>query len=143
MLIRLFRDRFIFSFIGGPVRDWRPEAANLAEFEAWDRACKRLYGWRGGLKLFAKTNEPGSWVIVSRHWPHLLCWSWSVWGGFVGPRRFLFVVDRRGGHVELRLFGPYISLNWQRSDYMIGMQHRNDGVNVIWRHHRADDEASP
>lgn len=145
-MIRLFRDRVIFSFIGGPVRDWRKNAANLAEFETWDRKWKRRYGWRGGLRFFSKTNTPGRWVIVSRHWPHLLCWSWSVSAGFCrrpsydSPRRFVLSIDRRSGHVELRLFWPFISVHWQRSEHMIGMNHRKDGPAIIWNHHRADDE---
>jgi hypothetical protein len=53
-------------------RSWRREAepASLAAWDAWCRAQRRALGWRAGLRVTP-------WRI-SRHWPHLLCWSWML-----------------------------------------------------------------
>ena len=33
--------------------------------------------WGTGLQ-FLKRSSDGSLIVAYRHWPHLLCWSWSI-----------------------------------------------------------------
>ena len=57
---------------------WRDIASNAKTWDTWDRAWRRKLGWRAGLRFWGKTNVPGSRTLLSRHWPHHLCWSWSM-----------------------------------------------------------------
>ncbi|HYF40907.1 MAG TPA: hypothetical protein VEA35_00540 [Ramlibacter sp.] len=49
--------------------------------EETKRAYCRAMRWRqnpfAGLRWFTR-DSGGCWVLVSRHWPHMLCWSWLV-----------------------------------------------------------------
>ncbi len=149
MTVRIhFISKLLIIHIESPFikHDWRDGSSgmlNAADFIAWDKGMKRKLGWRAGLKFFSKTSSPRSWTLVSRHWPHLLCWDWSVWAGFHrgklwdGDRRLRFVLDKR--HAELNLFGPYIRYSWQRCDYMAGMNYKKTAPEPIWSHAEKED----
>lgn len=130
--------RFRVAFVWFKRPNWRTHALNLKEFEKWDKACKKQYGWFGGLTFWQKTNVEGSYTLLSRHWPHHLCWDWSIWMGkrrsveWDGPKRFALVIDREYKNYLFEFFGYYISYHWQESDYMIGMNHRKSGPEIIW-----------
>jgi len=40
---------------------------------------KKKFGVFAGLRFWRKTNMNGNRVLISRHWPHIIPWSWSVW----------------------------------------------------------------
>lgn len=48
----------------------------ILAFEAWDRAHRRARPFAG--LCFFKRSSSRSIIIVSRHWPHLLCWQWLL-----------------------------------------------------------------
>lgn len=63
------------------------EGTDRAAFDAWDVATQRRLGWRAGLTFWAKTNTNGR-ILISRHWPHKLCWDWSLaWEPYRGRER--------------------------------------------------------
>lgn len=120
---------------------WKDRASNLAEWDRWDRTERRKLGWRAGLHFWERTNVPGSRVLVSRHWPHRLCWSWSVWvgkyrEGFDGPRQFSFTASRRYRFIRLWVWTHYVNVTWQDSDWMVGLGYRGeDAPKIYWKHH--------
>ncbi|MFC5423233.1 hypothetical protein ACFPOB_27180 [Bosea eneae] len=141
--------RFLVQFDFKPARCWRDDAYNLAKFDAWDHAERRKRGWRAGLSFWGRTNVQGSRVLIARHWPHLLCWSWSIWvsryrKGYSGPRRFVLQVHRGYRFAEIALFGPSIRLSWQDSGWMPAVDRRGpDGApKILWNHHLANAEAA-
>lgn len=79
----------------------------------WFEARKRARPF-AGLAFFQPTNVKGSVVLVSRHWPDSITWSWSVWwrSKFGSPKArwpvFAYTTNS-GGNV---VFGP-IELHWQ------------------------------
>jgi hypothetical protein len=113
------------------------------EFDQWSAAQKKARGWRAGL-YWSRTNT-GGWAF-SRHWPHLLCWSWSLWisphrTGFDGKRRFfwlsLWQAKDPHGRVGLKLLWlGEISLSWQPEQRMsaLGLA---DRPKVDWETERA------
>lgn len=118
---------------------WRDDASNLEEWKLWDSMMRRNFGWRAGLAFWNKVSTPGSRSLVSRHWPHRLCWSWSVWvgkhrEGFDGPRRFSFVASRKYRFVEVWVWTHYVRVAWQNYDWMAGLQYK-DAPKIYWRHH--------
>lgn len=71
-----------------------------------------------------RTNT-GGWAL-SRHYPHLLCWSWSLWfvlnhRNYLGRRFWTFTRTPPGnnaGQIALAFFWIFsLSLNWQHYDY--------------------------
>jgi hypothetical protein len=51
---------------------------SVRPFLAWHaEQCRRL-GWRAGLKGPHRGNTKGRTLLLSRHWPHLLCWQWTL-----------------------------------------------------------------
>lgn len=143
--IVLFNRRFVLGISLQRPRSWREDAYNIAEFDAWDRACRKQLGWRAGLRFFRKSNTERSWVLASRHWPHLLCWSWSLWGGFRrsaywdGPRRLGLVVSRKYRFVEIDFLGPYLRLTWQDYGHMPACgAPRTSAPKILWQHHLRD-----
>lgn len=140
MDILLTRTRFKFGFNPKKPGSWKDRAVNAAEWETWDRDQRKAQGWRSGLGFWTKTNCEGSRVLLARHWPHRLCWSWSIWVGlhrkkYDGPRRLEFVFHRGYRFLNVSLFGPYIRVSWQDSDHMIGLGYRDSGPKIIWAHH--------
>lgn len=138
---RFLRKRIAVSVLLKRPRSWRDDAYNLAAFDAWDREQRRRQGWCAGLGVWKKTNVPGSRVLISRHWPHLLCWQWGVWVGryqgreMDGPRRFALTYLRPYRIFELRLFGPYVRITWQDSDWMLSRNYSPAGPKILWQHH--------
>lgn len=67
-----------------------------------------------GLVFFERVND-GSLNIVSRHWPHLLCWSWLLnWDGR-RPWRWI-----PGCHFRTAQWARFF-FTWQHYDYMVGL----------------------
>jgi hypothetical protein len=130
---------FYFGIDLKPGRNWRDDALNLAEFDAWDDAERARRGWLAGLSFWTKTNVKGERILLSRHWPHLLCWSWSIrvgWRNRSRPRRaFAFLMHRRYKRFELSLFGPFIEAHWQDYGHMAAVS-RNDAPKIVWTHHQ-------
>jgi hypothetical protein len=99
-------------------RSWRDRAPSLAEWERWDCRMRRRFGWRAGLSFWSRTNTPGQRVLLSRHWPHRVCWSWSIsFGrrreGWHGPRHFSFVASRKDRFMGLWLWVMYVNMSYQ------------------------------
>lgn len=120
-------------------KGWRSRASNLAEWEAWDRSWRKRLGWRAGLNFWSKTNQDGARVLISRHWPHRLCWSWMVWVSRNRPgyekNRIGLVVVRPYRVFNLMLWKWRVSFHWQDSDYMVGLGHYKNGApKIYWKH---------
>lgn len=125
---------------------WRSQASNAEAWLSWDRAWRRKLGWRAGLAFWSQTNTPGSRVLLSRHWPHRLCWSWSIWVGlmrpeFDGPRRFLFILRRPYRQFDVRLWWVKVNYHWQDSAWMgaLGPAYA-DAPKLYWKHHLENAE---
>jgi hypothetical protein len=112
-----------------------------AAFDAWSARKKRELGFFAGL-TFNKMNPPTIGWAFSRHWPHLLCWQWSVWLTTVrpeydGPPGFWF----RRGHKQWRLRIWGLELSWHHQNYdriaAIGRRWRHDAP-VIHVHRKSD-----
>jgi hypothetical protein len=131
---------FKFNMARSP--SWRDSASNVAEWDAWDRAWRHKLGWRAGLKIWGQTNMAGSRTLISRHWPHRLCWDWSVWvgrwrEGHDGPRRCSIVVSRPYRFAEIWVWTHYARLSWQNSQWMVavGPTYRPGAPKIYWKHH--------
>jgi hypothetical protein len=87
-------------------------------FDAWSARTKRHLGRFAGLRL-SKTNTGG--VAFSRHWPHLLCWTWSVWlqpwrgAKWDGAPRLHWyrLGNNGGGQIGLSLWFVTLGYHWQ------------------------------
>ena len=55
----------------------KPEHITMEDFRRWSLRQKLRHPF-AGLTFFAKQRYKGVVPVVSRHWPHLLCWSWSL-----------------------------------------------------------------
>lgn len=126
---------------------WQDQASNAADWVRWDRDWRRKLGWRAGLVFWGKTNVKGSRVLLCRHWPHRLCWSWSIWvgkrrEGYDGPMRFSIVVLRQYRSASLWLGSFYINLHWQDSSFMVavGPDFKSDAPKIYWKHHLENAE---
>lgn len=126
-------------------RSWRDNAVNVAEFDAWDRATRQRLGLLAGLTLMSKNNT-GGYQVVSRHWPHKLCWDWTLgWhphrpGYDDGCRRVFFrwSHDYRVG--ELGIWFGTIRLAWQDYGYMARSgSYAQEAPKIVWQ--REIDEA--
>lgn len=122
-----------------PAASWKDRASNVAEWEKWDRAWRDRLGWRAGLSVFRKTSGDRHWNLLSRHWPHRLCWSWIISASLPrsgeGARTGLFISRpfRRG---SVNLLGASISFVWQDSDHMANLGRYQDGApEIYWKHH--------
>jgi uncharacterized protein YdaU (DUF1376 family) len=135
-------ERFIFGINLEKPRDWRDGAYNLAEWKAWDRAQRTRLGFFSGLKFWGTTNTPGSRVLLSRHWPHRLCWDWSIWVGlhrgadWDGPLKVAFIVSRKYRNVNISLLWFKLNANWQNYQHMAGLGPIGRGApSILWNHH--------
>lgn len=143
MRFKLVRRRVVISVITDRARDWREMAdpISLRAWEEWDRGWRRRLGWRAGLGFWSMTNVRRSRVLVSRHWPHRLCWSWSVWVGMRqsaekdGRRMLVLSWLRQYRSAEVNLFGPYLRVTWQDSDWMVAGSQRDVAPVIRWRRH--------
>ncbi|WP_143324215.1 hypothetical protein [Caulobacter sp. X] len=88
----------------------------IAAFDAWSARKKKELGPFAGL-AFGKTNVGG--ICFGRHWPHLLCWQWTIWltpyrgRTFDGPRRIAFFGRRNDWYLKLWFF----EIHWARQAY--------------------------
>lgn len=119
---------------------WRDHASNVDVWDRWDRAWRRKLGWRAGLMFWGKTNVPGSRVLLSRHWPHRLCWSWTLCVGVARPvydkKCFLFSFSRPHRMLDMRLWWFKIHWSSQDSDWMVARgPYRTDAPTIFWKHH--------
>lgn len=116
---------------------WQDRAENLPEWRRWDRQMRRRVGWRAGLNFWTKTNMRGSRVLLSRHWPHLICWSWSIWvgrwrAGYDGPLRLSLHVSRYYRHADLWLFWWYVRVSWQDYGHMACSRYEGEAPEIRW-----------
>ena len=111
--------------------------ATCAEFERWDRRQK-LKNVFAGIRFWGKTNVTGAHLLISRHWPHLLCWSWSIW--YFGPKspelyRYSigFKIFQIVKQKELRLGRFALSLHGQNYQYTPSITAKQNGApEVEW-----------
>lgn len=123
-------------------RDWRDGAYNLAEWQEWDAAQRRRLGFFSGLKFWSKTNTERSRVLLSRHWPHRLCWDWSIWVGlhrgahWDRPLKLALIVSRKYRNIDVSLLWLKINVNWQNYQYMAGLGPNGHAApDILWQHH--------
>lgn len=118
---------------------WREQASNYNAWAKWDRAWRKRLGWRAGLSFWSKTNVKGSRVLLSRHWPHRLCWSWSIWVSRNRPgyetNRIGCVIIRQYRNCDIFLWKWRISYHWQDSDWMAAIDRKHDAPTIYWKHH--------
>jgi hypothetical protein len=92
---------------------WKVTAA---EFDAWSRAEKRRRGLWSALHFMSKNNTGGR-QIVSLHWPHLLCWEWTLGWHPHRPgydtRRFGLFISRLCKQIELAFWIGSLHFSWQ------------------------------
>jgi hypothetical protein len=130
-------------------RSWREDAFNAAEFDAWSAAQRRKYGLFGGLtwfeRRFSAPNKAKRWLIASRHWPHLSCWSWFAEWGWKNDRSFYrcfrFYIDLEHRRVSFEIFGPFVDVVWQGYEYMPAYPDRLDAPKIQWK--RVLEQATP
>lgn len=127
-LIDLFNKALVIDLRPPAQQSWRATALNAREIEDWNWRFRWSNGWRyalfAGLRFNAK-NSDGSRTLVSRHWPHRLCWSWSLRYAsdvkdFRTMRRrwFLLHILREFRVAELVVAGHALHLSWQDYGYM-------------------------
>jgi hypothetical protein len=103
-------------------------------FEAWSERQKRVLGPFAGLKVFSRTSG-GSLIIVSRHWPHLLCWQWLLdWVPYrTDERRRWFALYRQPNSWTLHLARlGYLYFKRQSYDRMAALGPRWADAPVIF-----------
>lgn len=114
-----------------PRKCWKDDAYNPEEFRAWDRAMRKKYGYFAGVGWFRRTDREG-YRSLSRHWPHMLCWSWQLWIGVDTPQ-FQVHVNRYYRFINLDLAWARLRLSWQDYGWMAK---KNMGApEVRWHHH--------
>lgn len=128
---------------------WEEHASNLDEFRQWDRAHRKRLGFLAGLQFWGKTNTPHSRVLLSRHWPHKLCWDWSMWvtwwhrdrEEYSGSRRLSLHLSLYYRSIDLHFWLGSISLSWQNYGYMGGLAVKPPAPKIYWKHHL--EQATP
>lgn len=99
-------------------RDRRSLHLFKAEIAAWSRRQKLRRPWAG--LHGPRRDSGGGLTLLSRHWPHLLCWSWLIaWQ----PRRADFgrkLCWRIGKLPHNHVFdlGPFV-VRWQTYGVMV------------------------
>ena len=144
ILDRFWRPRYATSLPPHLQRAlWRVDRQCTARARAWSKREKRRQGWRAGLRLLSRINDH-RFTIASRHWPHLLCWSWLLeWHrhrvGYDGRRRlFGFRYSRVAGQVSCKLLWlGRVHFSWQTypptPSYVDGME-PHPGIDWTARH---------
>lgn len=113
----------------GNASDRRMPGCDRAAFDAWDAAMRRRLGWRAGLAFWKKTNTAAR-VVVSRHWPHRLCWDWALWfepyrgAKRDGERRIGVIFCYHTLTLDLAVFA--LSFRWQNYGEMVASQYKAD-----------------
>lgn len=118
--------------------DWTSRAIDPRPFMAWDAAWRKKLGFFAGLRFFQRTSDRRSCTIASRHWPHKLCWDWSLsWTWAVGryyyPEwRWRWSFSRRRIHIGL-LIGHF-DFQSQGYGYMraLGPDYA-DAPRIVWK----------
>lgn len=84
------------------------------EWALWSflRKCRNPFA---GLYGFSRTNTPGYFLIASRHWPHLLCWSWSLTFTTERPKSW----KPRASLQYRRIEWAWFALVWQPYGWMV------------------------
>lgn len=138
MHLNLF-DRLVVHLDHVPFHNWRADAANFEAWAKWDRDQRLKHGIFGGLSFWSKTNVPRSRVLIARHWPHRLCWDWSIWvglhrKGYDGKRKIALLVDQRSVTVEFIV--GHIRFDRQNSQWMVASGPlRATAPRIVWSHH--------
>lgn len=102
------------------------------QFIDWNETWKRK-NYFAGLAFFNRTSSRLCFNIISRHWPHLLCWSWLISVDFGLPRswmRFGFY------HVNKRHFGfrlPFMHIGFQSQPETIASFHMHPRPCIKWK----------
>lgn len=127
-------------------RDWRPDALNVSEWEAWDRVQRKRLGFFAGLQFF-HANNTGGVQFASRHWPHRLCWDWTIgWHPFrqgYDARRLGFWRATCGDYFEIGLWFGRIIYSWQNSQWMARSGAATEAApKIMWKHHIAEERAN-
>lgn len=126
-------------------RNWRDGAVNAAEFDAWDNRMRKQLGFFAGLSFFERHNPTKrpkrTWTLAARHWPHLLCWDWTVWWQpycdkhWDGDRRLKLRWAPQYGSVGIDLWFGHLSLHWQNYGHMaVSGPMGADAPKIIWKH---------
>lgn len=92
-----------------------------------------------GLRGLRRYDNSRAYCIVSRHWPHLLCWSWLIqfqWpdGGKSGLHHKWGIHKRvhpNGG--GWFVIGPFW-LMWQADDWMVACRRKEEVRQLILKH---------
>lgn len=111
---------------------------NYADVAAWDRKRRRELGFLAGLKWFERLPN-GRIMLVSRHWPHRLCWSWFIDLSRIRtdlgyPRKFGFVASRLARQVRVALWSHELAFHWQHSWWMANVGPESmTAPRPIWR----------
>lgn len=132
-----FNKRLVFAWKSSEKPDWRENGVKhtVEAYDAWDRKMRRKYGALRSIRWFGQTNEPQRrTMIASLHWPHRLCWSWFLDWSVVHPECRGFKVTCAYSQFAIVLWCRQISFHWQNDNWMVGMQHRDEGPEVIWKH---------
>ena len=117
---------------------WRHDGHpdDVAAFDAWSRAQRRRHGWRAGLTFFRRTSDRRRIQIATRHWPHLVCWSWGLdfaRGQHFGWRAWTPGLTWSSRHVSLRLgFNTEICLAWQGYGWMPAVNLKSLAPRIRW-----------
>lgn len=139
--VNIFNGRLVFGFDWTKPHDWRDNASNLEEWESWDRAKRKERGWFAGLDFWKRTNVPSRYTLLSRHWPHRLCWDWSISVGLVRPlydgsRKVSFILSRKHRILDICLIFFNVHAAWQNYQYMGGMGIDGQSVpKIYWSRH--------
>lgn len=137
------KKRVVFALNLSPSGSWRDRACPLSvkRFDAWDTEWRKRLGWFTGLKFWQKTNVRGSRTLLSRQWPHKLCWDWCVWVNRPTLRNPFaqFRLSRCYRHAEVGLFWASLYLTWQDYGHMVNLRHpaAADAPKVRWKHELA------
>lgn len=100
--------------------DHESKEGRIAAFDAWSNRKKRELGPFAGLHFNRMIPPTIGWAF-SRHWPHLLCWQWSLWVTvnrplYDGPPRFWWSPGYAGnGKWRLKLW--WVEISWHTQNY--------------------------
>lgn len=129
--------RFVFAWRQNDGRDWREGAVSstVKAFDKWDRKMKRKFGLMRTLRWFAPTNQPETrTMIVALHWPHKLCWSWTIDWSKVTRECAGFKVTCAYRHFSIVFWQRQLSYHWQDDTWMAASPYRGEAPKVIWAH---------
>lgn len=120
-------------------RDYKIIPVNNDKLRAFDRERRRRAPL-AGLRFFQRTSSAGWFLLVSRHWPHRLCWDWSL--SWHHPQRAkgemhplgLSVGNRWHQKVSLGLWFGSLSFVKQPYGYMLQTFGEDPAPKAIYEH---------